>query len=218
MTNEEKVINYYVLAAKLKDVIRKGWMNVCVERKRLESVAEHVYSCQNLAIGMYFVYKPNINLEKVILMIAVHEVEEIVIGDIAVSDPEYKHAKDNAHEIVANILSILGDADKIKDLIFEFDARETDEAKFAYLCDKLDCDIQAKIYSEENSFNIETLRKKDNLFTSHIVTGEESLSDVWLPYDKHIYEGNKDFMAVFNYISNNEILSYRKKFESNINK
>lgn len=36
---EERVLNYYVLCNKLKDVIRTGWKNWNVKRDRLESVA-----------------------------------------------------------------------------------------------------------------------------------------------------------------------------------
>ena len=39
-------------------------------------------------------------------------------------------------------------------MIHEFDARETKEAKFAYFCDKLECDIQSKLYDEEASADL----------------------------------------------------------------
>ena len=42
MGKEEKVINYYVLCNKLKNVIRTGWKDWNVQRERLESVAEHI--------------------------------------------------------------------------------------------------------------------------------------------------------------------------------
>ena len=43
MTKEEKVVNYYVLCNKLKNVIRTGWLDWKVKGKRIESVAEHIY-------------------------------------------------------------------------------------------------------------------------------------------------------------------------------
>lgn len=39
MNKEERVLNYYVLCNKLKDVIRTGWKTWNVKRDRLESVA-----------------------------------------------------------------------------------------------------------------------------------------------------------------------------------
>ena len=82
MAKEENVVNYYVLCNKLKNVIRTGWKDWHVKRERLESVAEHVYGVQMLAIGMYSEYKYDIDIHKVILMLAIHELEEIEIGDL----------------------------------------------------------------------------------------------------------------------------------------
>lgn len=74
------VVEYYVLCNKLKDIIRTGWKKWNVDRDRLESVAEHVFRVQVLAIAMCSQYKYDIDLYKVILMLCVHEFEEILIG------------------------------------------------------------------------------------------------------------------------------------------
>ena len=58
---EERVLNYYVLCNKLKDVIRTGWKTWNVKRDRLESVAEHVYGVQMLAIAMKSEYSYDID-------------------------------------------------------------------------------------------------------------------------------------------------------------
>lgn len=42
MNRENNVIKYYVICNKLKNVIRKGWIDWKVNRNRIESVAEHV--------------------------------------------------------------------------------------------------------------------------------------------------------------------------------
>ena len=51
MSKEQNVINYYVLCNKLKNVIRTGWKDWNVQRDRVESVAEHIYGVQMLAIN-----------------------------------------------------------------------------------------------------------------------------------------------------------------------
>ena len=61
---EERVLNYYVLCNKLKDVIRTGWKTWNVKRDRLESVAEHVYGVQMLAIAMKSEYSYDIDINK----------------------------------------------------------------------------------------------------------------------------------------------------------
>ncbi len=86
MNKEERVLNYYVLCNKLKDVIRTGWKTWNVKRDRLESVAEHVYGVQMLAIAMKSEYSYDIDIMKVILMLAVHELGETVIGDLTQFD------------------------------------------------------------------------------------------------------------------------------------
>jgi putative hydrolase of HD superfamily len=73
MGKEEKVINYYVLCNKLKNVIRTGWKDWNVQKERLESVAEHIFGVQMLAIAMKSEYNYDIDILKVIIMIAIHE-------------------------------------------------------------------------------------------------------------------------------------------------
>jgi putative hydrolase of HD superfamily len=73
MEKEKRVIDYYVLCNKLKDVIRTGWKDWSVQRERLESVAEHIFGVQMLAIAMKSEYNYDVDILKVIMMIAIHE-------------------------------------------------------------------------------------------------------------------------------------------------
>ena len=57
MSKEQKVINYYVLCNKLKNVIRTGQKNWNVKKERIESVAKHIYGVQMLAIAMKSEYQ-----------------------------------------------------------------------------------------------------------------------------------------------------------------
>ena len=64
MIKEENVINYYVLCNKLKNIIRTGWTKWNVNKSRLESVAEHIYGTQSLAIAMYSEFEYNIDISR----------------------------------------------------------------------------------------------------------------------------------------------------------
>ena len=86
MSKEKNVVNYYVLCNKLKDVIRTGWIDWNVNRDRVESVAEHIFGVQMLAIAMKSEYQYDIDIMKVIYMLAIHEIGETVIGDITQFD------------------------------------------------------------------------------------------------------------------------------------
>ena len=149
MTKEQNVIEFYVLCNKLKNVIRTGWNDWNVKRERIESVAEHIYSVQMLALAMHSEFKYEINLRKTITMIAVHELEEILIGDLTCFQVSKEEKAKMGHEAVEKVLKNLSNKDEIKNLILEFDERKTNEAKFAYYCDKLECDLQCKLYDEE---------------------------------------------------------------------
>ena len=149
MSKEENVLRYYVLCNRLKDVVRTGWKDWNVKRERIESVAEHIYGTQMLALAMKSEYKYDIDIEKVILMLAVHELEEIIIGDLTLFQITKEEKEKRGHIAIEKVLDGLLDKEKIKELIIEFDERKTKEALFAYQYDKLECDIQSKIYDEE---------------------------------------------------------------------
>ena len=132
MSREEHVVNYYVLCNKLKNVIRTGWKDWNVNRDRIESVAEHIYGVQMLAIAMKSEYQYDIDIQKVIFMLAVHELEETVLGDLTLFQISKEETEQLGHEAVAKILDGLMDGEQIYDIIMEFDERKTKEALFAY--------------------------------------------------------------------------------------
>ncbi len=137
MKKEERVLGYYVLCNKLKDVVRTGWKYWNVKRERVESIAEHVYGVQMLALAMKSEYEYDIDIMKVIYMLAIHELGETIIGDLTQFDIDKKEKEKIEHEAVHKILSSLIDGDKIEELFLEFDEHKTKEAMFAYECDKL---------------------------------------------------------------------------------
>ena len=103
MSKEENVINFYVLCNRLKTLIRTGWQNWHVSGDRLESVAEHVYGVQMLAIAMHSEYGYDVDLKKVILMLAVHELEETMIGDYTPFDISKEEKNKLGHVFVLKI-------------------------------------------------------------------------------------------------------------------
>ncbi len=206
MKKAQKVCNYYALAIRLNDALRKGIVDVCVTKERMQSVSEHVYGTLNLAIAIYFTYKPNINLERVLYMLSIHEVDEIILGDTAMTDPNYQNVKENSYKYVKKVLSFIDDDEEILNLIQEFDVGKTKEARFAYLCDKLECDLYIKVMSEKGYFDLETLKEKDNHFSKKIQTGKETLAEIWFPGDAELFEGSEVFKEIFNYAKDNEII------------
>ena len=208
MSKEENVIKYYVLCNKLKNVIRTGWMDWKVQRDRIESVAEHIFGVQMLAIAMKSEFEYDIDIMKVIYMLAIHELGETVIGDLTQFQIDKTQKEKIEHEAVHKILSSLIDGEQIEKLFLEFDAHKTPEAMFAYQCDKLECDIQCKLYDLEkcvdlahqegnNTTNDETVKK--------LLDSGKSWSDMWLEFGQSKYPYDKNFLAVSNYVKDNNI-------------
>lgn len=210
MNNKCKnVVDYYVLCCKLKDLIRTGWKRWKVNRDRLESVAEHIFGVQSLAIAVYSEYEYKIDLYKVILMLAVHELEEIYIGDLITWEISQEEKNEKGHIAIENILSPLKIGHQIKDLIIEFDERKTNEAIFAYHCDKLECDLQCKLYDEKDYVDMNNQNSNyiyhDNRIQEIIKKGNNKWSDMWLEYDRDKFADDNNFIEILDYIKNNNI-------------
>ena len=203
--NEEKVISSYVLMNKLKDVVRTGWKDWNVEKERVESIAEHVYGVQQLALIMYLTYKEeykDLNLNKVILMLAIHETEEIIIGDKTLFEMSKEEKEELGHKAIEIVLAPLANKDKLRELILEFDERKTPEAKFAFFCDKLECDLQSTVYDNENCVNLNNqdgnIAFNDKTVQSLLGEGK-SFSEMWLLFSQGRYSYDKNFTTVSNY-------------------
>lgn len=205
MSKEEKVIKYYVLCNKLKDVIRTGWKDWNVKRERIESVAEHIFGVQMLAIAINSEYDYDIDIMKVMYMLAIHELGEILIGDLTMFQISKEEKKKKEHEAVHNILKTLIDGKYIEDLFLEFDNRETKEARFAYMCDKLECDLQCKLYDEENCVDLNNQRGSKKEIAANILENSKSWSNWWLAFDQEKFNYDDTFKSISNYAMNNNI-------------
>lgn len=208
MKKEENVVKYYVLCNKLKEVIRTGWKKWNVHAERLESIAEHIYGVQMLAIAMRSEYQYDVDLEKVILMLSVHELEEILIGDLTQFDISKEEKAKKGHVAIKEVLNNLIDGQKIENLILEFDEKETKEAIFAYYCDKLECDLQCKLYGERGLVDLrdqEGNNALDNNMVKSLLNEGLPWEEMWLKFDQENYHFDDNFKAVSNYALNHKI-------------
>jgi len=208
VSKEENVIKYYVMCNKLKNVIRTGWKNWNVERERVESVAEHIFGVQMLAIAMKSEYEYDIDIMKVIFMLAVHELGEIVIGDLTMFEISKEEKAKREKEAVHKILCGLLDGKEIENLFTEFDSHSTKEAMFAYQCDKLECDLQSKLYDEEGCVDLNKQEGNDlleNELVKKLLSEEKSWSEMWLRFGQTVYPYDDNFKDVSKYALNNSI-------------
>ena len=201
-------ISFYKLCNKLKDTIRKGPVTWNVKRERIESVAEHVYGTQMLAISIYYQFGYKLDLNKVIYMIAIHELEEIEMGDLAFFETTAKEKFEKGKRATEELLKDFMGKKEISNLLEEYNERKTNEAVFAYHCDKLECDIQMKLYDQEGcmdinnqpnnpTINLESVRK--------VLDSEKNISNAWIEFDRSKYEDDPIFISIIDYLKENDI-------------
>ena len=165
-----------------------------------------------LAIAMKYEFQYDIDMMKVIFILAIHEIGESVIGDLTLFDISKEEKNKIEMEAVSNILSGILDGKEIEELFIEFEERKTKEAQFAFYCDKLECDLQCKLYDEEQCVD---LNKQDgnNIINDPMVNklleSGESWSSMWLKFGQERYKYDEHFTKVSNFAMENEITKLR---------
>jgi putative hydrolase of HD superfamily len=203
------IAGYYVMMNRLKNLIRAGWKLHDISAERLESVAEHVFGTQMLAIAYVSEMKVPVDLPKVILMLAVHEVGETVIGDITPWDGITKDEKSRAElAAVKQVFSKLAISDELTKLFMEFEENKTKEAIFCKQIDKLEADLQIKLYDESGRADYTKKNKNPRLEARrqyHLKKGNSTLSKAWInnEIEEGIYSG--DFLDFAKFIIENDI-------------
>ena len=192
MVKENNVTSLFLQMNRLKDEVkRKGWHDRNIKRFRVESVADHIFGCQMLAYAMYSEFNYDIDIEKVILMLAIHEIGETIIGDYTPYDMPNELKKAYEKAVVLEFIDSIPNGDFIKDLFLEFEEGKTKEAKFAYQVDKAECDLQAVLYEQEGCFR--HAHSKDEIYKSTII------------FDRGRIEFDENFAALLEYVTNNDM-------------
>ena len=166
---------------KLKTLTRKGWKLIGAqsEEGRVESTAEHTFSMIILALEI--MHKENLKLDqqKVLKMIAYHDLCEIDFGDHTPYDGlDEGDVYKGEHKCMQRLAKEY-DMPEVLKLWLEYEEGKTPEAKFVEKIDKLDSIMQSKIYSkicnDEDIFKQFYNRKKEiaEEFKSYIFLQEE---------------------------------------------
>lgn len=138
--------NFY----KLKDILRTGWIRRNVDEKYLESDAMHIMQMMAFASAYFTIFKPDdLDYNKVMEMILIHEVGEVLAGDI----PEGDLLHNSKHEIeakgVRETFSKLDSGEYFINLWEEFESKSSSEAMFVYELDKFDPIVKAEYLDSE---------------------------------------------------------------------
>lgn len=198
MDNKAKrIIDFYLYVNKLKYKIRTGFVEIGITKERLESVAEHIYGCLMLSIAVDSEYNLNIDMYKVLKMLTIHELDEVLKPDFTLRSGITKEEKIKIGVESVNIVaSTLSSRDELISLVNEFNEGKTKEARFCYLIDKMECDMQAKVYDLDGNFLIEKA-KEDLVYygssAKKIEKNAKTASDYWILYDKPKFKNDKIF-------------------------
>jgi putative hydrolases of HD superfamily len=140
-----KVLDVIKLAEKLKLEMRHSWLS----NGRQESVAEHTWRVSLMGMLIQPYLSQEVDLLKLLKMIIIHDLVEAEAGDIPAFDTMNDVARKeqkmiNEIKAIENIRDMLGNelGEELYELWFEFEKKETYEAKVGNALDKLEVQIQ----------------------------------------------------------------------------
>jgi putative hydrolase of HD superfamily len=137
----EKQLNFIIEIDKIKNILRKSKL---FDGNRFENDAEHSWTICIMALLLKEFSNFSVNIEKVITMLLIHDIVEIDAGDTFLYSTERKNAHNNEKNAAERIFGLLekDQKDYFIKLWNEFEEKETNEAKFASVFDRLEPLIQ----------------------------------------------------------------------------
>ncbi|MFI8575400.1 HD domain-containing protein [Rossellomorea aquimaris] len=139
------ILELIKLGEKLKSEMRHSWLS----NGRQESVAEHTWRVSLMAMLIEPYLTQKVNSAKLLKMIIIHDLVEAEAGDIPAFDTmNDRLAKEqkaiNERKSIERMRDMLGNVlgEELYNLWFEFEEKETYEAKVANALDKLEAQIQ----------------------------------------------------------------------------
>ena len=144
------LVEAYFELNQLKLLFRQGWLRQGISEARCESVAEHVFAMTVLGMWIADAAFPEIDRDKMLRMVLVHELGEIAAGDVVPADampPEEKYRLER--EGFWAVVEKLPKASEYLALWEEFEAGQTAEARFVRQLDRLEMGFQAAVYAAQ---------------------------------------------------------------------
>jgi len=145
---------------KVKSIFRKTKL---FDGSRYENDAEHSWTICIMAIMLKEYANFEINLEKVVTMLLLHDIVEIDVGDIFLYDPKRANIHQKEDQAAKRIFGLLpqDQAEYYYQIWLEFEERKSNEAKFATAFDRTEPILQ--------NYKNEGLSWKANKITKEMV-------------------------------------------------
>jgi putative hydrolase of HD superfamily len=139
------ILKVLTLAERLKFELRHSYTS----SGRQESVAEHTWRMSLMAVLIEPLLKQKVDTVRLLKMIIIHDLVEAEASDVSALDvlrnPSIKIQKiEREKQAIENLRSALEDTNgqEIYDLFYEFENKDTYEAKVANALDKLEVQLQ----------------------------------------------------------------------------
>ncbi|OMH38922.1 HD domain-containing protein [Motiliproteus sp. MSK22-1] len=176
MNSMEQILKFIVEIEKLKDVERKTRP---VGLDRYENSAEHSWHVCLSALMLKDYANQEINIDRVIKMLLIHDLGEIDAGDTIIYASETKELKSQEADGLKRILDILpkGESEEYMALWYEFEAGETADAKYAKAIDRVP-PLLHNLHGNGHSWKENNISKEMVLSVNkRIAKGSEALWD-----------------------------------------
>lgn len=162
----EKIFTFVIELEKLKTVYRKTKV---VGQDRYENSAEHSWQVALLAMSLQGYAQQPVNIDRVIMMLLLHDVVEIDTGDKIVYSAAHDDF-DNEYAAAQRIFGLLPSpmSEEFLMLWLEHAKNETYDAKFASAMDRLMPMLQ-NIYNQGQSWRENNIRLQQVLDKNHIL-------------------------------------------------
>jgi len=134
-------LNFMIEIDKVKNIFRKSML---FNTNRFENDAEHSWTISIMCILLKEYANFDVNIEKVISMLLIHDIVEIDAGDTFLYSSKRNDAHINEEEAAQRIFGLLelDQKEYFLNLWKEFEDRKTNESKFASVFDRLEPLVQ----------------------------------------------------------------------------
>ena len=152
----DNALSFLLTTIQSKKIVRTGWKMMSIPNP--ESVAEH--SFQLCVMALVFADQLGVDREKLIKMAVIHDLGEIITGDIVWSrgniiDIQKRQKKEIIEaQGIEKIFAQLGSSDEYKSIFKEMTERKSVEASIFWQLDKLEMAIQALDYEKRTHKNL----------------------------------------------------------------
>lgn len=186
----KNIIDFYMYANRLKNVVRTGWKEVGIPSEKIESDADHLYGSLILALSIITEKNLNLDLKKVMEMILIRDMAKAYNNEEVSITSSINNAAD-FRKAAVEVLGKLENGNELISLFDEYESKSSEEAKFVYKVCKLESDLQAKIYEQNGDFTVERAIEDVKNYPEDIkekVGQIAKASDGWLIFDREYYD------------------------------